>query len=397
MTKTAELAAKLRGLDIKNMYENDFFLTWDKSDDEIAAVFAVADALRDLRERNISTKIFDSGLGISNFRDNSTRTRFSFASACNLLGLEVQDLDEGKSQIAHGETVRETANMISFMADVVGIRDDMYIGKGHTYQKEVAEALKEGYEDGVLEQKPTLVNLQCDIDHPTQTLADLDHVIHYFGGVENLKGKKIAMTWAYSPSYGKPLSVPQGVIGLFTRFGMDVVLAHPEGYDVMPEVEEVARENAAKNGGSFSKTNDMKEAFKDADIVYPKSWASFAAMEKRTELYGKGDFDGIDQLEKELLAENATHKDWECTEEMMRLTKDGKALYLHCLPADITDVSCKEGEVAASVFDRYRAPLYKEASYKPYIIAAMIFLAKVKDPAKALEELEAKGKERKKY
>lgn len=397
MTKTAELAAKLRGLDIKNMYENDFFLTWDKSDDEIAAVFAVADALRDLRERNISTKIFDSGLGISNFRDNSTRTRFSFASACNLLGLEVQDLDEGKSQIAHGETVRETANMISFMADVVGIRDDMYIGKGHTYQKEVADALKEGYEDGVLEQKPTLVNLQCDIDHPTQTLADLDHVIHYFGGVENLKGKKIAMTWAYSPSYGKPLSVPQGVIGLFTRFGMDVVLAHPEGYDVMPEVEEVAKENAAKNGGSFSKTNDMKEAFKDADIVYPKSWASFAAMEKRTELYGKGDFDGIDQLEKELLAENATHKDWECTEEMMRLTKDGKALYLHCLPADITDVSCKEGEVAASVFDRYRASLYKEASYKPYIIAAMIFLAKVKDPAKALEKLEAKGKERKKY
>ena len=390
MTKTAELAAKLRGLDIKDMYENDFFLTWDKSDDEIAAVFAVADALRDLRERNISTKIFDSGLGISNFRDNSTRTRFSFASACNLLGLEVQDLDEGKSQIAHGETVRETANMISFMADVVGIRDDMYIGKGHTYQQEVADALKEGYEDGVLEQKPTLVNLQCDIDHPTQTLADLDHVIHYFGGVENLKGKKIAMTWAYSPSYGKPLSVPQGVIGLFTRFGMDVVLAHPEGYDVMPEVEEVAKANAKKNGGSFSKTNDMKEAFKDADIVYPKSWASFAAMEKRTELYGKGDFDGIDKLEQELLAENATHKDWECTEEMMSLTKDGKALYLHCLPADITDVSCKEGEVAASVFD-------KEASYKPYIIAAMIFLAKVKDPAKALEELEAKGKERKKY
>ena len=141
----------------------------------------------------------------------------------------------------------------------------------------------------------------------------------------------------------------------------------------------------------------VKEAFKDADIVYPKSWASFAAMERRTDLYGKGDFEGIDKLEKELLAENATHKDWECTEEMMELTKDGKALYLHCLPADITDVSCKEGEVAASVFDRYRAPLYKEASYKPYVIAAMIFLAKVKDPAKALEELEAKGKERKKY
>ena len=397
MSKTQELAEKLAKLDIADMYENDFFLTWEKTDDEIAAIFTVADALRDLRERNKSVKIFDSGLGISIFRDNSTRTRFSYASACNLLGLEVQDLDEKKSQVAHGETVRETATMISFMADVIGIRDDMYIGKGHTYQKEVVDALKEGYRDGVLEQKPTLVNLQCDIDHPTQTLADLDHVIHYFGGVENLKGKKVAMTWAYSPSYGKPLSVPQGVIGLFTRFGMDVVLAHPEGYDVMPEVEEVAKANAEKNGGSFSKTNDMKEAFKDADIVYPKSWASFAAMERRTDLYGKGDFEGIDKLEKELLAENATHKDWECTEEMMELTKDGKALYLHCLPADITDVSCKEGEVAASVFDRYRAPLYKQASYKPYIIAAMIFLAKVKDPAKALEELEARAKERKAY
>ena len=397
MSKTKEFADQLRKLGIDKMYENNFFLTWEKTDDELAAVFAVADALRDLRERNISTKIFDSGLGISNFRDNSTRTRFSFSSACNLLGLEVQDLDEGKSQIAHGETVRETANMISFMADVVGIRDDMYIGKGHTYQTEVANALKEGYEDGVLEQKPTLVNLQCDIDHPTQCMADILHVIHEFGGVENLKGKKVAMTWAYSPSYGKPLSVPQGVIGLFTRFGMDVVLAHPEGYDVMPEVEEIAKANAAKSGGSFAKTNDMKEAFKDADIVYPKSWASFAAMEERTELYGKRDYKGIDELEQRLLAENAQHKDWECTEEMMALTKDGKALYLHCLPADITDVSCKAGEVAASVFDRYRVPLYKQASFKPYIIAAMIFLAKVKDPAAALEALEARGQERKAF
>ena len=107
------------------MYKSDFYWTWDKTDEELEAIFTVADALRDLRERNQSTRIFDSGLGISIFRDNSTRTRFSFASACNLLGLEVQDLDEKKSQIAHGETVRETANMVSFMADVIGIRDDI--------------------------------------------------------------------------------------------------------------------------------------------------------------------------------------------------------------------------------------------------------------------------------
>jgi ornithine carbamoyltransferase len=138
----------------------------------------------------------------------------------------------------------------------------------------------------------------------------------------------------------------------------------------------------------------MAEAFKDADIVYPKSWAPFAAMEKRTDLYGKGDFDGIDKLEKELLAQNAQHKDWCCTEELMKTTKDGKALYLHCLPADINGVSCQDGEVEASVFDRYRDPLYKEASYKPYIIAAMILLAKQKDPQATLKALEARATER---
>ncbi|MDO4556278.1 MAG: knotted carbamoyltransferase YgeW [Lachnospiraceae bacterium] len=385
----------LNELDFSDMYENDFFLTWEKTDDELKAIFTVADALRELRENNVSTKIFDSGLGISLFRDNSTRTRFSFASACNLLGLEVQDLDEGKSQIAHGETVRETANMISFMADIIGIRDDMYIGKGNAYMHQVTEAVREGYADGVLDHIPTLVNLQCDIDHPTQAMADLLHVIHEFGGAENLKGKKVAMTWAYSPSYGKPLSVPQGVIGLFTRLGMDVVLAHPEGYDVMSDVEDIAKENAKKSGGSFTKTNSMEEAFKDADIVYPKSWAPFAAMEKRTELYGNGDMDGVAELEKELLAQNAQHKDWACTEDMMKLTKNGEALYLHCLPADISGISCESGEVDASVFDRYRVPLYKEASYKPYIIAAMIFLSKQKNPQATLEELLNAAKPRK--
>ena len=240
-------------------------------------------------------------------------------------------------------------NMISFMADVIGIRDDMYIGKGNAYMHEVSDAVKQGNLDGILEQRPTLVNLQCDIDHPTQCMADMLHIIHEFGGVENLKGKKLAMTWAYSPSYGKPLSVPQGVIGLMTRMGMDVVLAHPEGYEVMPEVEEVARKNAAASGGTFTKTNSMAEAFKDADIVYPKSWAPFAAMERRTEpVRRRGLPKASRRWKRSLLAQNAQHKDWACTEELMRTTKDGKALYLHCLPADITGVSCETGEVDAS-------------------------------------------------
>ena len=386
---------KLNGLNFSDMYENDFFLTWEKTRDELDAVFTVAEALRCLRENNISPKVFDSGLGISLFRDNSTRTRFSFASACNMLGLEVQDLDEGKSQIAHGETIRETSNMISFMADVIGIRDDMYIGKGNAYMHQVVDAVKEGHRDGILEQRPTLVNLQCDIDHPTQAMADMLHMIHEAGGIEKLKGKKIAMTWAYSPSYGKPLSVPQGVVGLMTRMGMEVALAHPEGYEIMSEVEDIAKENARVSGGSFTKTNSMKEAFEGADFVYPKSWAPFKAMQKRTDLYGAGDHDGIRALEKELLAQNALHKDWECTEDMMKMTKDGKALYLHCLPADISGVSCESGEVAASVFERYRVSLFKQASFKPYIIASMIFLSKVRDPQKVLSTLEEKSSPRK--
>lgn len=384
----------LAALDTKAMHLNDFLLTWDKSDDELAATFKVAQILRGLRERNISPKLFDSGLAVSLFRDNSTRTRFSYASAANMLGLAVQDLDEGKSQIAHGETVRETANMVSFMADVIGIRDDMYIGKGNTYMREVAQAIQEGHEDGVLEQRPTLVNLQCDIDHPTQAMADTLHLIEQFGGVENLKGKKVAMTWAYSPSYGKPLSVPQGVIGLMTRFGMDVTLAHPEGYEVMGDVEQVAARNAAASGGSYTKTNSMAEAFDGADIVYPKSWAPYSAMEKRTVLYGDGDDAGIKSLEKELLGQNANYKDWECTEDLMKTTAAGKALYMHCLPADITGVSCTEGEVAASVFDRYRVPLYKEASFKPYIIAAMMLTSKFADPAQTLADLLTAGTKR---
>jgi len=382
-----QLIMELSTLDYQNMYNDDFLLTWDKSDDEISATFTVAEILRGMREQNISSRVFDSGLGVSLFRDNSTRTRFSFTSACNLLGLEVQDLDEGKSQIAHGETVRETANMISFMADVIGIRDDMYIGKGNTYMRNVAKSVQAGHEEGVLEQRPTLVNLQCDIDHPTQSMSDMLHIINHFGGVENLAGKKIAMSWAYSPSYGKPLSVPQGVIGLMTRFGMEVALAHPEGYEVMPEVEEVAARQAAETGGRFTKSNSMAEAFEGADIVYPKSWAPFAAMEKRTDLYGNGDMDGIKALEQELLSQNKKHIDWTCTEELMSTTHNGSALYMHCLPADITGVSCEQGEVEASVFDRYRVPQYKQASYKPYVIAAMIFLSKQKNSADILQRL----------
>ena len=370
-----------------SLYGKDFFFTWDKTVPELKLILQTAELLKKLYEQNISLRVFESGLAVSNFRDNSTRTRFSFASACNLLGLAVQDLDEEKSQIAHGETVRETANMISFLTQMIGIRDDIYIGKGHTYMLEVAQALDEGFAEGVLPQRPGIVNLQCDVDHPTQSMADLAWLQEYFGSLDNLRGKKIAMTWAYSPSYGKPLSVPQGIIGLMTRFGMNVALAHPKGYDLMPDVVELARKQAAESGGSFEQVDSMEAAFTDADIVYPKSWASFDVMKKRTVLLEENDQAGLKSLEQSCLAENATHIDWECDEAKMKLTRGGEALYMHCLPADITDISCKAGEVSAKVFEKYRIQTYKEAGYKPFVIAAMILANRMQDVVGTLDEL----------
>jgi len=364
-----------------------FLQTWDKSKPELEATILVAEILQKMWQENLSPRIYQSGLAVSWFRDNSTRTRFSFKSAADLLGLSVQDLDEAKSQISHGETTRETANMISFLTQIIGIRDDKYLDEGHKYMVEVSRAVEEGYKDDILPQRPSIINLQCDRDHPTQSLADIAHLKNYFGSLNKLKGKKIAMTWAYSPSYGKPMSVAQGIIGLMTRFGMNVHLAYPEGYHLIPELENQASKFAKESGGSFNKTNSMEEAFKNADIVYPKSWASFKAMQNRAELYRKGNHQGIKKIEKQELAENAKHKNWECTEEKIKLTKNRKALYMHCLPADVSGQSCKQGEVTSTVFDKYRIETFKQAGYKPYIIAAMMLLNQNKQPASLLKKV----------
>lgn len=377
-----------------NLHNHDFLLTWHHSLDDLRAILQTAESLELLYRAGGSCRLFDGGLAVSNFRDQSTRTRFSFASAASLLGLTPVDLDEGKLQIAHGETVRETANMISFLTQVIGIRDDLFLGEGHKYMAEVAAAVDEGFRQGVLPQRPAVINLQCDLDHPTQSMADLLHLKATFGSLEALRGRKLAMTWAYSPSYGKPLSVPQGIITLMTRFGLNVVLAHPPGYDLVPDTLEIAQRHARESGGSFTRVHSMEEAFRDADVVYPKSWAPFEVMQERTRLLRAGQADPLKTLEKDALARNARHKNWECTEKLMSLTRDHKALYMHCLPADISGVSCEAGEVAAGVFERYRLATYREASHKPFIIAAMILLTRFADPAGALRALAAGGERR---
>jgi ornithine carbamoyltransferase len=181
--------------------------------------------------------------------------------------------------------------------------------------------------------------------------------------------------------------VPQGIIGLLTRFGMNVVLAHPEGYGLIPEVVDLARINSAKSGGSFAVAPSMEEAFRDADVVYPKSWAPFGVMQRRTPLLKVGNREALKELEKECLSNNARFKAWECDSAKMRLTRGGKALYMHCLPADISGVSCAQGEVSAEVFEQYRIATYREASYKPFVIAAMILMSRFKNYTAQLRQM----------
>lgn len=389
MTPNARIAGMidhLRSLGTR-LHGRDYLLTWLWSDAEIRALAQTAAIIEELYKANVSARVFESGLAVSNFRDKSTRTRFSFASAADLLGLMPTDLDEGKTQISHGETVRETANMISFLTEAIGIRDDLFIHEGHAYMKQVAEAVDDGFQRGVLPQRPVVVNLQCDKDHPTQSMADLMHLAGLYGGLDKLRGKRVAMTWAYSPAYGKPLSVPQGLITLLTRFGMDVALAHPKGYDLLPETLEIAAKHAAASGGRFTHGHDMDDAFRGADIVYPKSWASFQIMEQRVDLLRKNKKNDLDALEKTCLAENATHKDWECDERRMGLTTAGQAHYMHCLPAEISGENFPEGEVARTVFERYRVETYQEAGHKPYVIAAAMLLGRFEDPAALLQKV----------
>ena len=376
------------------LYNGDFLLTWQHDVETLRAVLDTAEALEDLARGGVSCKVFETGLGLSIFRDHSTRTRYAFRSGCNLLGLMTEELDESTSQIAHGETVRETATMVGFLTEVVGIRDDIFLGEGDRYQREVAAALAESHREGVLMQRPAVINLQSDLDHPTQSLADLAHLVSVFGGLEKLKGKKLAMSWAYSPSYGKPLSVPQGIITLMTRFGMEVVLAHPPGYGLVEETVEKARRFAGESGGAFAVADSMAEAFEGADVVYPKSWAPALVMLERTRLLRAGEKEKLKDLEREALATNAKFKDWECNEAMMRRTRDGVAHYLHCLPADVTDVSCAAGEVSQAVFEKARLDTYREASHKPFIIAALVLLTRFADPTEVVNRLAKEARPR---
>lgn len=303
------------------------------------------------------------------FFDNSTRTKSAWAGAAARLGMQPVIVDGTSTQVAHGETAEETGAMLGMNAHALGIRHDLILGEGNRFLREVKRGI-DAYLAATQDARTVpVVNLQCDVDHPTQALADLLWLREHFGG--SLAGRKIVVSWAYSPSYAKPLSVPQGLITLLTRFGAHVTLAQPEGYRLLDETMAAARSNAAASGGSFRETADMDEAFRAAAAVYPKSWGPYALMLERVEANRRGDRAGLQDIERRALEQNARHRDWICDERRIGLTHD--ALYLHCLPADIG------AEVSAGVMERFRVAVARQANKKVYVIMALLAAAKLPD------------------
>ena len=310
------------------------------------------------------------------FFDNSTRTKSAWAGAAARLGMQPVIVDGSSTQVSHGETAAETGAMLGMNSHALGLRHDLFLGVGNRFMREVKQGIDEFLAGTGDTRTVPIVNLQCDVDHPTQTLADLLWLRERFP--EGLRGKKLAVSWAYSPSYAKPLSVPQGLITLLTRFGAELTLAHPVGYDLLGASVDDARTNAAASGGAFRIVHDMDEAFRGAHVVYPKSWGPQALMWERVAANRAGDRRAMDAIEAQALGENARYKSWICDERRMGLTADGRALYMHCLPADIG------AEVSPGVMERYKLDVAREAQKKVYAIMAVLAAAKVGDLAARL-------------
>lgn len=372
LVRVKELIRQLGGLNFRGMYDKDVVLTWEKPLPQLQAILLVAEILRGLREANVCCRVFRSGLALSLARNAGGREATHFAAAANLLGLTVQELGPAESperseQAGASEALQQRVVMAAGLAECVGVS-----GADVALTRELGGYLEDARRYGILPVRPAVLSLSSDRDRPAQSLADMLHFINHFGGVEALKGRKLTVAWAYSPQGGGAASTPQAIIGLATRFGLKVTLAHPEGYELAPEVEDAARRNAAITGGDFVRTYSIKQAFKGADIVYALHWPLTAPQ----------------------TAPEEPLKDWECTEKLMSTTRFGQGLYCHPLPAAVSGLNCARGEVSAQVFERRRTTLLRQASYKPYAIAAMALLARKPNPAETLLALAEAGVKR---
>jgi len=366
---------------LSGLLGKSMLLTREWSLPELTAVAELAEVFAGLDRAGSIPALFANELHLALFFDSSTRTKSSWAGAAARLGARPIVFDGSATQVSHGETAAETGTMLGMNAHALGVRHDLILGEGNRFMREALGGI-EAYLRATGDPRTVpLVNLQCDIDHPTQTLADLCWLRERFPG--GLRGRKIAVSWAYSPSYAKPLSVPQGLMTLLTRFGMEVRLAHPEGYELMPECLEDAARFAAEAGGSFTRCETMAEAFDGAEIVYPKSWGPYDLMLERVEANRRRDSTAMGEIERRALERNAGHRDWICDETRMAETAAGEALYLHCLPADIG------AEVSPKVMEKARIDLARQANKKVYIIIAL--LAAAKEPELRARLLAAAG------
>ena len=316
----------------------DYIMTQEWSNDELELTLDTASDLKEKFQKGISHRLLADKTIFLLFFDKSTRTRNSFEAGITQLGGHAHFIDSSTSQIAHGESPKDTGIILSSFGHGIAIRHDLIPGEGNSYMREVAQYAN----------KP-VINMQCDIDHPCQAIGDLMTIREKFG--KNLRGLKIAVAWTYAPSYAKPMSVPQGLIMLMTRFGLDVTLAHPPEYTLMANTMQIARDNAKNSGVKFNVVDNLEEAFRDADIVYPKSWgieSLFKQPEKALEL-------------------SKRYTSWICDEKLMTITKKN-SIYMHCLPAD------RGNEVTDAVIDGPHSVVYQEAENRLHTAKAIMAL-----------------------
>jgi len=268
---------------------------------------------------------------------SSTRTRGSFESGMAQLGGHAAFIESRTTQISHGDTEKEMGEIFGRYFDGIAIRH-VDLGIGNRYLNLVAEA-----------SRVPVLNMQCEIYHPFQILADLMTIVEKKG--RDLRAKKMVVSWAYASSYLKPVSVPQSLILQMPRFGLDVVLAHPPEFKLMPEIMDQAQEQARKYNAGFEVVDDMEEAFKDADIVYAKSWGPLLTTQDAEE--GKRIQD--------------RYKNWITDERKMRLAKPD-AIYMHPLPAD------RNIEVTDEVMDGPNSVVYDEAENRLHVQKAVMAL-----------------------
>jgi ornithine carbamoyltransferase len=270
------------------------------------------------------------------FFEQSTRTRNSMEAGIAQLGGHANYLDTSTMQISHGESAKDTAVILSRFGHGIACRNCFW-EEGNKYLMEMAKY-----------SSTPIMNLQCDLYHPMQGLADLMTIQEKFKDTKNLK---VSIIWAYATTHKKPISVPVSQVLLFPRFGMDVTLAYPEGYELPDWVIAQAKDNAAKFGGKVKLTHDMEEAYRDADVVIPKNWGNWVTNP------GKEVIDSL--LE--------ANKAWKCTEKMMQLTSKD-SIYMHALPAD------RKNEVEDSVIDGPHSVVFDEAENRLHTAKAVMTL-----------------------